>query len=378
MKHRHAAILLVALLAACAGPGQTPPATTPTGSPATPATSPPATAPAPTPTVGQMVELTLMTHDSFAISDDVWAELEREHGIRVRVLQAGDAGSMVNQAILAADAPLADVLFGVDNSFLSRALEAGIFESYRSSRLDSVPAELQIDPQGRVTPIDFGDVCLNYDRAAFEGELSPPATLEDLVDERYRGMLVVQNPATSSPGLAFLLATASHFGERGDDGGYGWQDYWAELVENDVLVTSGWEEAYYGFFSAASEGDRPIVVSYASSPAAEVFFAAEPMDEPPTGVVTAGCFRQVEFAGILRGTRQRTAAERLIDFMLSPTFQEDIPLNMFVFPANEEAELPEVFAEHAARVEQPLTMAPDEIGQQRERLIGEWTDVVLR
>jgi thiamine transport system substrate-binding protein len=326
---------------------------------------------APTAPADQPVELTLMTHDSFAISDGVLAELEEQHGIRLRILDSGDAGVMVNQAILARDAPLADVLFGVDNTFLSRALEAGIFEAYRSPLLEQVPAELQLDPEGRVTPLDYGDVCLNYDRAAFDGELPPPTSLADLTDERYGGMLVVQNPATSSPGLAFLLATVIEF----DDG---WQDYWRQLRANDVLVTSGWSDAYYGHFSAAGDGDRPIVVSYATSPVAEVLFADPPTDESPTGVVTAGCFRQVEFAGILAGTEHRAAAERVIDFMLDRTFQEDVPLNMFVFPANAEAELPEVFVEHAAAVEQPLTMDPAQVGEQRQRLIEEWTDVVLR
>jgi thiamine transport system substrate-binding protein len=301
----------------------------------------------------------------------VLVQLEREQGIRLRVLRSGDAGVMVNQAILAGDAPLADVLFGIDNAFLSRALEAEIFEAYRSPLLDGVPAELQLDPEGRVTPIDYGDVCLNYDRAAFDEALPPPTGLDDLVDERYRGMLVVQNPATSSPGLAFLLATVI---ERGE----GWRDYWRQLVDNDVLVTSGWSDAYYSHFSAAGDGERPIVVSYATSPVAEVVFADPPTDEAPTGVVTAACFRQVEFAAILAGTQLREPAERLIDFMLGQAFQEDVPLNMFVFPARADAQLPEVFVDHAADVEQPLTMDYREIGEQREGLIEEWTDVVLR
>ncbi|HVM30336.1 MAG TPA: thiamine ABC transporter substrate-binding protein [Candidatus Limnocylindrales bacterium] len=362
-------VLLLLPMLACA------PADQPTPSPGPVPADPPPTGqatPLETPTTtADRVQLTLMTHESFAVSDEVLATLEREEGITLRILRSGDAGVMVNQAILAGDAPLADILFGVDNTFLSRALEAGIFEAYGSPRLEHVPAALQLDEDQRVTPIDYGDVCLNYDRAAFNEDLPPPAGLDDLTDERYRGMLVVPNPATSSPGLAFLLATVIEHGE-------GWRDYWAALVANDVLVTSGWSEAYYSHFSASGEGDRPIVLSYATSPAAEVLFAEEQLEEPPTGVVTAGCFRQVEFAGILRGTEHRDAAERAIDFMLGRTFQEDVPLNMFVFPANAEAELPEVFVEHAARIDEPLSMDPAEIDARREQLIEEWTDVVLR
>jgi thiamine transport system substrate-binding protein len=321
-------------------------------------------------------ELVVMTHDSFAISADVMALFEAQHGVKVNVLRSGDAGSMVNQAILAREAPLADVLFGVDNTFLSRALDAGIFEAYRPPLLDRVPAALKLDPAGRVTPIDYGDVCVNYDRSAFSDELPPPRTLDELADARYRGMLVVQNPATSSPGLAFLLATIVRFG---DEEGSGWREYWQALRENDVLATSGWEDAYYGQFSGgAGEGDRPLVVSYATSPAAEVYYAEEPLEEAPTGVLADGCFRQVEFAGVLAGARNPTLGRRFIDFMLSREFQEDIPLNMWVFPASTEARLADVFAQHAVRIDDPLTMAPAQIDEQREPAIREWTDVVLR
>ena len=226
-----------------------------------------------------------------------------------------------------------------------------------------------------MTPIDFGDVCVNYDKAAF-GDLPAPETLDDLADPAYSGMLVVENPATSSPGLAFLLATIARFGETG---AYTWQDYWADLRANDVQVTRGWEEAYYGAFSGgAGTGDRPLVVSYASSPPAEVVFATEPTDTAPTGVVADGCFRQVEYAGILAGTGNREAAEALIDFMLSEAFQEDIPLSMFVFPANSTAALPDVFIEHAVVPAAPLTMDPADIEENRERWIDEWTSIILR
>ena len=315
----------------------------------------------------------LLTHESFSVSEEVLAAFSEETGYEVQILTGGDAGEIVNQAILAAGNPVADVLFGADTTFLSRALEGGIFEVYESPGLAVVAGELRADP--RVTPIDFGDVCVNYDKAAF-GDLPAPETLDDLADPAYAGMLVVENPATSSPGLAFLLATIIRFGETGS---YTWQDYWADLRANDVQVARGWEEAYYGVFSGgAGTGDRPLVVSYASSPPAEVIFATEPTDTAPTGVVPDGCFRQVEYAGILAGTDNQEAAEALIDFMLSETFQEDIPLSMFVFPASSKAALPDVFIEHAVVPDAPLTMDPADIEEHRERWIDEWTSIVLR
>lgn len=365
------ALLFALLSAACAGnvagPSGSP---TPAGPATQPATVPPSDAP------GQLV---VMTHDSFAVSPQVMAGFEQQHRAAVQVLQVGDAGSLVNQAILTRDNPLADVLYGVDNTFLSRALEAGIFEPYISPLLEHVPVELRGDAEDGVTPIDYGDVCLNWDRAAFEDAgTPPPATLADLTQPRYAGMLVVENPATSSPGLAFMLATIVRFGESGS---YAWLDYWRDLRANDVLVSAGWEEAYYGSFSGGSgEGDRPIVVSYATSPAAEVYYADPQPAEAPTGVVDDGCFRQIEFAGVLAGrsTGAEALARDFIDFMLSTDFQADIPLNMFVFPANAEAVLPDVFAEHAVAVTQPIVMDAQRIAANREQWLQEWTNVVLR
>jgi thiamine transport system substrate-binding protein len=323
-------------------------------------------------------ELTLMSHDSFAISEDVLAEFEEEAGVRIILLPAGDTGAALNQAILAKDNPLADLFFGVDNTFMSRALAEDIFEPYQTEALEVVPDALELDETHRLTPVDYGDVCLNYDIGWFEeNDLDLPANLGDLTKPAYESLSVVENPATSSPGLAFLLTSIDTFGEEGD---YTYLDFWRDMRQNDVMVVDGWEGAYYGQFSAASDGDRPLVVSYASSPPAEVVFADPPVDRPPTASITepGTCFRQIEFVGILKGTQNREAAEKFVDFMLSERFQEDIPLNMFVFPANQEADLPEVFVNWADIPDDPATISPEVIDANREEWIEAWTDAVLR
>jgi thiamine transport system substrate-binding protein len=322
--------------------------------------------------------ITLMSHDSFAISEEVLREFEENHNATVNLLPAGDTGAALNQAILTRDNPLADVFFGVDNTFMGRALAADLFEAYDSPMLAEIDDRLKLDETLRLLPVDYGDVCLNYDRNWFaERPLEPPQTLLDLVDSGFSGLTVVQNPATSSPGLAFLLATIAAFGTEGD---YTYIDYWGDLRANDVRVTDGWTDAYVGHFTASGTGDRPIVVSYASSPPAEVIFADPPVDEAPTAAVTGPgtCFRQVEFVGILRGSQNRELAGQLIDFMLSRRFQEDIPMHMFVFPANRNAELPEVFAQWAEIPAEPAFLSPAEIDANREAWIQAWTDVVLR
>ena len=274
--------------------------------------------------------ITLMAHDSFAasVTSDTFASFTRETGIEVKVIAAGDASVMVNQAILSKDNPLADVLFGVDDTYLSRALDEEIFLIHKAKQVDRVSPVL-IDREHRVTPIDFGDVCINYDKSWFEKtRLVVPTDLDDLRANLYASHLTVEHPATSSPGLAFMLATIDEFGEEG------WLDYWADLRRAEVNVSTDWTSAYYGDFTRYG-GESSMVVSYASSPPAEVIFAEEPTDVAPTGVIEAGCYRQVEYAGVLAGTDYPEAAGKLVDFMLSVEFQETIPLTWFVFPANQ-------------------------------------------
>ena len=318
--------------------------------------------------------LTVMTHDSFAISESVVSYFESEYDVEVQFLEVGDTGTAVNKAALSKENPLADVFYGVDNTFLSRALEEGIFETYQSPLLDMIDPIFQLDPTYHALPVDFGDVCLNYQKSFFvEHELAPPETLEDLLRPEYKGLLTVQNPATSSPGLAFLMTTIGYFGEEG------YLDYWMRLVENEVEIVNDWETAYYSAFSQAG-GPDPIVVSYSSSPPFEVLFSEEPLAEAPTAAVTGPgtCFRQIEFVGILKGTDNRDLAEKWVDYMLSTTFQEDIPLNMYVFPVNRQAVLEEIFQNNLEIPEITADVTPAMIAEGRERWINAWTEAVLR
>lgn len=322
-------------------------------------------------------ELRVMTYGSFEMDEAVIAQFEEEHNVRVQFLDAGDTGQMVSSAILSRDNPQADVMYGIDNTFLSRALEAGIFSPYEAENLDNVPDMYELDDQHRVTPVEYGDVCLNYDRSYFEENDVPlPETLEDLTQPEYNGLLVVENPASSSPGLAFLLTTIATLGEDA------YLDYWQQLRENDVLVVDSWDNAYYGEFSGSvdSPGTRPLVVSYATSPAAEVYFGGESVDEPPTGSVVAPgtCFRQIEFVGILENGQNRDLAEAFVEYVLSDTFQSAIPLYLWVFPVSETATVPEEFSSYAVEAEDPAMMAIDDIEENREAWINAWTDVVLR
>jgi len=320
--------------------------------------------------------LRVMTHDSFSISEGVLAQFENENNTKVQFLKSGDTGTALNKAILSKDNPLADVFYGVDNTFLSRALDEGIFIPYASPRLSDIPDAFKLDAQNRALPVDYGDVCLNFDRAYLTvHNLLPPQSLDDLLKPEYKGLLVVQNPATSSPGLAFLLAT---IGVKGDPG---YLDYWKGLVGNDVLVVNDWETAYYTEFSGSSgKGPRPLVVSYNSSPVFELIYAGTPLEEPPTKAVVADdtCFRQIEFVGILQGSQNQDLAEKWVDFMLSTAFQEDLPMQMFVFPVNPAAKLDKAFANYLQTPGKTAQVSPQEIAANREEWLKAWTEAVLR
>jgi thiamine transport system substrate-binding protein len=357
-------------LAACGGTSTT------AGSSPPPASSDPSLT-APPPASFAPTTITLLAHDSFAVSKQVLADFEARTGITVKVVTGGDAGQVVNKAVLTAGAPEGDVLFGVDNTLLSRAVDAGIFAPYKPAALAEVRPDLTALVSGStgyaVVPVDYGDVCVNIDDRWFSAKgIAPPATLEDLTKPAYKGLLVVENPATSSTGLAFLLASIARYGTNG------WQGYWTRLKANDVKVDDGWTQAYEGDFSdGGKNGPRPLVVSYASSPPAEIVYATDPKPtHPNSSVMLDGCFRQVEFVGVLKGTQHEQAARAFVDFMLSQPFQRDEPLSMFVDPSVVATPLPAVFTRWAANPTQSLSLPPAEIAANRATWVDAWTQVV--
>ena len=325
------------------------------------------------------VTVTLITHNAFAYTTDpnVFDQFTQQTGVKVVIPQgAGDAGLVLNKAILTKGKPEGDVLWGVDNTLLSRAVDSGAFQAYTSPALATVEAPFRDLVAGHeLTPVDYGDVCINYDKAWFASKgVAVPQTLDDLRKPEYKNLLVVENPTTSSPGLVFLLATVAKYGPNG------WQQYWKDLRANGVKVTDDWTQAYTAEFSGSSgKGAYPLVVSYGSSPPAEVLGAPDPKPtEAPTGVLTDSCFRQEEFVGVLKGTKHAKEAGELIDFLLGKAFQEDMPLNMYVYPVITGATLPDAFTKFAVVPPTSLSLPPEDIAANRDHWIDEWTNIVLR
>jgi thiamine transport system substrate-binding protein len=312
----------------------------------------------------------LLTHESFAISDALVTALA-EQGIQLQILATGDAGSMTAGAVLAAGSPTADLIFGVDNTLISRAAGAGVFAAYTSPELQFVLPEFQdLTLDGLVTPIDFGDVCINVDNTWFENNgQTIPTTLEEL--PAAAGQLVAQDPGTSSPGLAFLLATVARFGDT-------WPQYWQQLKDGGIKIAGSWTDAYYTDFTL-NGGDRPLVVSYATSPAAEVIYAEDAsITQPSTTSMVDSCYRQVEFAGVLAGAANPDGAQKVIDWMLSSAVQEDIPPNMFVYPVRADATLPQEFRDFTPVVETSAQLDPSFVNAQLELILQTWGEVMGR
>ncbi|MFF7794399.1 thiamine ABC transporter substrate-binding protein [Streptomyces sp. NPDC007991] len=328
---------------------------------------------------GDSKTVTLVSHDSWAASKDVIAAFEKQSGYKVKVLKDGDAGQAVNKAILTKDNPQGDVFFGVDNTLLSRALDNGLFQPYEPKGSDRIAPEYRADQdKHRVTPIDTGDICVNYDKKYFADHgLRPPRSFDDLVKPQYKNLLVTENASASSPGLGFLLGTAAKYGDGG------WEGYWKKLKANGVKVVDGWEQAYNEEFSGSAggkkaKGDRPLVVSYASSPPAEVVFADPKPGTAPTGVAEGTCFRQVEYAGLLSNAKNTKGGKALLDFLISERFQEDMPLNMYVYPVRQGAQVPPEFVKYGPQAKDPETMDPAKIADNRDQWVKSWTSLVLK
>ncbi|HKS92613.1 MAG TPA: thiamine ABC transporter substrate-binding protein [Tepidiformaceae bacterium] len=319
--------------------------------------------------------LTVITHDSFNISKPLLEQFEKDNNVTVKLVPKGDAGQMLASLILTKSNPEGDVAFGVDNTFLSRALNAGIFEKYTSPELKNVPQDLQAETDGYVTPVDYGYVNFNYDIAWFQKHnLQPPQTLEDLAKPEYKGLTVVENPGSSSPGLCLLVATVGYFGPDH------YLDWWTAMRANGMKVVDSWDTAYNVNFTLHG-GAQPIVLSYATSTAYEQMAAKPPRNDSPTGNILPpkGAFKQIEYVGILKGTKHEALAKKWIDFELSVAAQEDEPGQMAVYPVVSGAKVPEAFTKFSTvDPSAAANVSAADIAKNRDAWIAAWTKAVLQ
>jgi thiamine transport system substrate-binding protein len=313
----------------------------------------------------------LVTHDSFNLPRKLVRKFEKDSGLDLEIRQSGDAGELTSKLVLNQGNPLGDVAFGVDNTFASEALDNDVFAETDVDLPESAE-DLRVEgDEDRLTPVDQASVCVNIDKTWFaDQDLTPPSTLDDLIDPAYEDLFVVPGALTSSPGLAFLLTTVAAYGEDG------WQDYWADLLDNGAKLTKGWEDAYFVDFTAGSKsGTRPIVLSYDTSPA---FTVVKKSSETTTAALLDTCFRQVEYAGVLENAKNPAGGRELIQFLLSDEVQSVIPDNMYVFPVDDSVELPADWAKFAEQPTSPYEVSPADIAEHRKDWQKEWRDISSR
>ncbi|WP_204164590.1 thiamine ABC transporter substrate-binding protein [Nocardioides daejeonensis] len=313
----------------------------------------------------------LATHESFSLPKKLVKAFQEETGITLTVRPSGDAGELTTKLALNADNPFADLAFGVDNTFATRAVEAGVFADTEVD-LPASAEKLRLEGKAasQLVPVDQASVCVNVDTAWFaDHDQSPPQSFDDLADPAWRDLTAIPAATTSSPGLAFLLATIAEFGEDG------WQGYWERLLDNGAKLSSGWSDAYYSDFTGGGEGDRPIVVSYDTSPA---FTIDEESGTSTTEALLDTCFRQVEYAGVLAGAKNPAGAARVLEFLLSPEVQAALPEQMYVFPVDDTVKLPADWAAYAKQPSEPLQVSSAEIDENRQKWLTEWTDLTSR
>ena len=314
--------------------------------------------------------LRVISHKSFSLPKPLLAKFEAEAGIKLSIIKTGDAGEMLNKLILTRAQPIADVVYGIDNTLQAKAQSADVLDAYSGPAQQRKSAVTVGEP---IVPVNYGYVTINYDKASFAASGLPlPKNLEALTQPQYKGMLVVQNPATSSPGNAFLLSTIASMGEAAAF------DWWARMRANDVKVAKGWSEAYYTDF-AKNGGKYPLVVSYATSPAAEVFYSKTKITEAPTGslALAGGVFQQVEGVALVKGGGQRVAAGKFIEFMRSPAVQEALQTEMWMYaaePGTAKAEAMRYASEPTAH----YNPSAADIASKNSDWISRWTKVVLK
>ena len=312
--------------------------------------------------------VTVITHESFP-SEEFAAAASEATGYTVEAITAGDGGELTNRLVLSQGEPLADVFFGVDSFFASRLIDESVVVPYEPSNFPESGREFLYDSEFSITPIDEGAVCMNTDPAWFaDAGIAEPETYEDLLDETYRGQTVVLDPASSSTGMAFLAGTVAHFGEDG------YEQFWSDLIANDARIENGWTDAYNGQFTqGGGDGTYPIVLSYASSPAWTVNEAGT---ESSTRALTKTCTSQVEYAGILDGTENLEGAQAVMDFFVSPEFQNTIAETMYMNPIDDGATVPDVWDRFVESPETRNDVDPVTIGERRDTWLRAWTDAV--
>ena len=312
--------------------------------------------------------ITVATYSSFINSEESagpWLKdaFESEYDAEIEFLEP-DSG--VNQYIQRAQQGAdieADLYVGLNVDELIRVdeqLDDPLFDSLGGDleRSDHIKDRLRFDPEGRAVPYDTGYISLVYDENEAE-----PTTFEDLTAEEHRGQFITQNAQNSDPGVAFLLWTINEFGEDG------YLDYWQALQDNDVRILGSWDDAYNAYLS--EEGD--MVVSYSTD---QVYNGDQPRHQ--IGFLNDQGYEQPEGMARFADSDNPEAARDLMEFVLTPDAQAEIAQRNVQFPAVDDAELDEEFAELAKEPPEPVSFDYEELAGNLDGWVEDWARQVVQ
>jgi len=309
-------------------------------------------------------ELVVYTYDSmvseYGLGPKIIPKFEEQCNCKIKMVSKGDAGQVLTTLVLEKENPKADVVIGLDNSLIQKAIEKKVLEEFTPKNIGIVPKDIGFYKKGFLTPFDYGFIAFVFDSKKIEAELNE---FDSLLDSRLEKKIVIQNPRTSSPGLALLFWSIEVYGDPG------YKEFWKEFKPNILVVTDGWDESA-GLFRA---GEAPMYLSYATSPAYYAEF--EDINHFLAAEFEEGHYIQVEGIGIVKGTKNRKLAEQFIEFMLTEEAQKEIPFTQFMFPVNKNIELPKAF-EYAVMPDKKLELDPELIEEKQEEWISEWEKII--
>ena len=336
-------------------------------------------------------ELVIITYDVLALTDDMIQQFENESGLSVTLVKLDDAGSILDYLIQNEGTENIDLAIGLDNTYLQTAINRGVLTEHQanilsaSSSQNTPISEAALLPYSGslAVPFDMGYVCLNYDTSIVDGEnMTVPTNLWNLTEEEWRGKVAIPSPISSSPGRAFMLATLDYF-SYSEDSSDSFKQWWSAMEENDVIVTSGWTEAYethytggYGEWTEGYIGDAHITVSYCHSPGVESWYN-ENWTKSASLDLPQSSFFQVEYATAVTGGNVEAASE-FIDYLLSEQVNSQMPEQNLMYSVLEGEDLPTAngYRYHSTVPSEPAEISMQEIAENMESWLQQWNSAM--
>ena len=302
-------------------------------------------------------KLTVYTYDSF-VSE--WGPgpliekaFEEKYSIDLELIAVDSAATLLNKVILEGSNTKADIILGLDMNLFNSAENSELFTAHNLNNINE-KLNLPIEWNSEIfVPYNYGYFAFVYNNKKLK---NPPKSMDELLNIT-DARIVIQDPRTSTPGLGLLTWMKILYGENA-------QENWSKLNKKIISVTKGWTDAYYNFFMS---GEADIVLSYSTSPAAHIMF--EENYDISASIFEEGNYLSVEFAGILKSSKNKKVANIFLDFMLSDEFQKVLPSTNIMYPVTN-IKLPDAFNE--LEIPKALQLNPKEINDYKDEWINEW------